>query len=78
MVHVQSCCFAYKTYCLFDVLFAVRVVGSYKSLLRQREHEITGTYFHMPFTYSSSLLFESLDKLEEKTLFPPPPPPTVR
>ena len=27
--HVQSCCFAYKTYCFFDVLFAVRVVGSY-------------------------------------------------
>ena len=28
VMHVQSCCFAYKTYCFFDVLFAVRVVGS--------------------------------------------------
>ena len=28
VIHVQSCCFAYKTYCFFDVLVAVRVVGS--------------------------------------------------
>ena len=28
VVHVQSCRFAYITYCLFDVLVAVRVVGS--------------------------------------------------
>ena len=29
-MHVQSCCFAFKTYCFyfFDVLVAVRVVGS--------------------------------------------------
>ena len=27
-MHVQSCCFAYKTYCFSDVLVAVRVVGS--------------------------------------------------
>ena len=27
-MHVQSCCFAYKTYCFFDVLVAVRVVRS--------------------------------------------------
>ena len=29
MVHVQSCCFAYKTYGLFDVLVAVHVDGSW-------------------------------------------------
>ena len=28
VMHVQSCCFTYKTYCLFDVLVAVRVFGS--------------------------------------------------
>ena len=28
VMHVQSCCFAYKTYCFFDVLVAVRVVES--------------------------------------------------
>ena len=28
VIHVQSCCFAYKTYCFFYVLVAVRVVGS--------------------------------------------------
>ena len=28
-MHVQSCCFGYETYCLFDVLVAVRVVVSY-------------------------------------------------
>ena len=28
VMHLQSCCFAYKTYCFFDVLVAVRVVGS--------------------------------------------------
>ena len=28
LVHAQSCCFANKTYCCFDVLVAVRVVGS--------------------------------------------------
>ena len=28
VTHVQSCCFVYKTYCFFDVLVAVRVVGS--------------------------------------------------
>ena len=28
VMHVQSCCLAYKTYCVFDVLVAVRVVGS--------------------------------------------------
>ena len=27
-MHVQSCCFPYKTYSCFDVLAAVRVVGS--------------------------------------------------
>ena len=27
-MHVQSCCFAYKTYCFFYLLVAVRVVGS--------------------------------------------------
>ena len=27
-MHVQICCFTYKTYCLFDVLVAVRVFGS--------------------------------------------------
>ena len=27
VVHVQSCCFANKTHCFFDVLVAVRVVG---------------------------------------------------
>ena len=25
-MHVQSCCFAHQTYCLFDVLLAVAVV----------------------------------------------------
>ena len=25
MMQVQGCCFAYKTYCFFDVLVAVRV-----------------------------------------------------
>ena len=33
VTHVQSCCFAYSTYCSFDVLVAVRVVGSVKSLI---------------------------------------------
>ena len=33
MMHVQSGCFSYKTYYFFDVLDAVRVVGSLKSLL---------------------------------------------
>ena len=28
VMHVQSCCFVYKTYCFFDVLVVVRVVGS--------------------------------------------------
>ena len=28
VMHVQSCCFAHKTYCFFDVLVAVRVIGS--------------------------------------------------
>ena len=28
VMHVQSCGFAYKTYCFFYVLVAVRVVGS--------------------------------------------------
>ena len=28
VVHVQSCCFANKTPCFFDVLVAVRLVGS--------------------------------------------------
>ena len=28
VVHVQSCCFANQTYCLFDVLVTVCVVGS--------------------------------------------------
>ena len=27
VVHVQSCCFANKAHCFFDVLVAVRVVG---------------------------------------------------
>ena len=27
VMHVRSCCFAYRTYCFFDVLVAVRVVG---------------------------------------------------
>ena len=26
VIYVQNCCFAYKTYCVFDVLVAVRVV----------------------------------------------------
>ena len=26
MLHVQSCCFAYQTYCFFEVLAAVAVV----------------------------------------------------
>ena len=26
VMHVQSCCFAYQTYCFFDVLVAVAVV----------------------------------------------------
>ena len=25
VMHVQSCCFAYQTYCFFDVLVAVAV-----------------------------------------------------
>ena len=29
VMHVQSCCFGYETYRFFDVLVAVRVVGSY-------------------------------------------------
>ena len=29
-MHVQSCCFAYKTYFFFDVLVAVRVVTNLK------------------------------------------------
>ena len=28
MVHVQSCCFANQTYCFFDALVTVLVVGS--------------------------------------------------
>ena len=28
VMHVQCCCFAYKTFCFFDVLVAVRVVES--------------------------------------------------
>ena len=29
VMHVRSCCFAHKTYCFFfDILVAVRVVGS--------------------------------------------------
>ena len=28
VMHVQSCCFAYEIYCFFDVLVALRVVGS--------------------------------------------------
>ena len=28
VMHVQSCCFAYQTYCFYGVLVAVRVVGS--------------------------------------------------
>ena len=28
VMHVQSCCFAYQTYCFYDVLVTVRVVGS--------------------------------------------------
>ena len=27
-MHVQSCCFTYQTYCFFDVLVAVAVVGN--------------------------------------------------
>ena len=29
-MHLQSCCFAYSTYCLFDVPLVVAVVVSYK------------------------------------------------
>ena len=29
-MHVQSCCFAYKTFFFFDVLVAVRVVTNLK------------------------------------------------
>ena len=32
VMHVQSCCFAYLTFCFFDVLVAVRVVGSQSPL----------------------------------------------
>ena len=28
VMHKQSCCFAYKTYCFFDILIAVCVIGS--------------------------------------------------
>ena len=28
VMHEQSCCFAHQTYCFFDVLLAVAVVGS--------------------------------------------------
>ena len=28
VIHVQSCCFAYSTYCFFDLLIAVTVVAS--------------------------------------------------
>ena len=28
IVHVQSCCFSNQTYCFFDALDTVRVVGS--------------------------------------------------
>ena len=28
VMHVQSCCFAYQTFCFLDVLVAVRVVES--------------------------------------------------
>ena len=28
VMHVQSCCYFYKTYCFFDVIVEVRVVGS--------------------------------------------------
>ena len=28
MVHLQSCCFANQTYCFFDVLVTIRVVGT--------------------------------------------------
>ena len=28
VMHVRSCCFGYNTHCFFDVLVAVRVVGS--------------------------------------------------
>ena len=27
-MHVQSCCFAYKTYCFFDVIVLVRMVAA--------------------------------------------------
>ena len=35
MVYVQSCCFANKTYCFFEVLVTVRVVGSVPIVYRQ-------------------------------------------
>ena len=28
VMHVESCCFAYQTYCFYDVLVTVHVVGS--------------------------------------------------
>lgn len=28
VMHKQSCCFGYKTYCFFDILIAVCVIGS--------------------------------------------------
>ena len=28
VMHKQSCCFAYKTYCFFDILIAVCIIGS--------------------------------------------------
>ena len=32
-MHVRSCCFGYETHCFFfDVLVAVRVVGSYREM----------------------------------------------
>ena len=28
VMHKQSCCFAYKTYCFFDILIVICVIGS--------------------------------------------------
>ena len=42
-MHEQSCCFAYKTYCFFDVLVAVRVVGLLKSMIQRKENVLQTT-----------------------------------
>ena len=38
VMHVRSCCFAYSTYCFFDVLVVVRVIGSLKKVPIECSH----------------------------------------